>query len=290
MISHRKHEWRPFEDRTGLEFFCQKNDASLFMFASHSKKRPNNLIIGRTYDGHVLDMIELEVQNYKGLTEFKVPKISVGNKPLIVFSGEQFDVEFDYQRIKSLLLDIFSGPKTDAIRLSGIEYVIKFLAIEGRIHVRFFRISFKKSGTKLPRVELDEMGPRVDFVLRRTILASDDLYKRATAQPGQLKKKKVKNINKDQLGSTFGRIHMERQDYGKLQTRKLKGLKKDNQEKIKKKRTHVPVAEDNNNEDNSNDVNSNDVNSDDVNQLKSSIRNVDDGSAQPRKKVRFTVN
>lgn len=260
------------------------------MLASHSKKRPNNLIIGRTHDGHVLDMIELEVQNYKGLAEFKVPKISVGNKPLIVFSGEQFDVEFDYQRIKSLLLDVFSGPKTDAIRLSGIEYVIQFLAIEGRIHVRFFRISFKKSGTKLPRVELDEMGPRVDFVLRRTILASDDLYKRATAQPGQLKKKKVKNINKDQLGSTFGRIHMERQDYGKLQTRKLKGLKEDNQEKMKKKRTHVPVGEDNNNEDDNNEGDSNDFNSSDVNQLKSSIRNVDDEPAQPKKKVRFTIN
>ena len=32
------------------EFFSQKCDASLFMFGSHSKKRPNNIVIGNFYD------------------------------------------------------------------------------------------------------------------------------------------------------------------------------------------------------------------------------------------------
>ena len=34
-----------------------------------------------------------------------------------------------------------------------------------------------------------------------------------------------KNIERDALGSKLGRIHMERQDYDRLQTRKLKALK-----------------------------------------------------------------
>ena len=42
---------------------------------------------------------------------------------------------------------------------------------------------FKKSGTKTPRVEVAEIGPSIDLIVRRTSLASDDLYKEACRQP-----------------------------------------------------------------------------------------------------------
>ena len=41
----------------------------------------------------------------------------------------------------------------------------------------------KKSGTRTPRVEIQEIGPSIDFIVRRTSLASDDLYKEACKQP-----------------------------------------------------------------------------------------------------------
>jgi len=73
-------------------------------------------------------------------------------------------------------------------------------------------------------------------------LASQHLFKRSLRQPEQLKKKNVKNINRDQLGSTLGRIHMKRQDFSQLQLRKLKAFKKMSFQKGNK-RSLIPVED-----------------------------------------------
>ena len=44
--------------------------------------------------------------------------------------------------------------------------------------------------------------------------------------------KKKKNVSHDTFGTTYGRIHMQKQDLSKLQTRKMKGLKKRPAERI----------------------------------------------------------
>lgn len=49
------------------------------------------------------------------------------------------------------------------------------------------RSLLKKSGCRTPRIELEEIGPSLDLVMRRTHLASDDLYKLAHRQPKALK-------------------------------------------------------------------------------------------------------
>lgn len=36
----------------------------------------------------------------------------------------------------------------------------------------------------------------------------------------------MKNISRDAFGTKEGKVHMQRQDYAKLQTRKMKGLKR----------------------------------------------------------------
>ena len=43
--------------------------------------------------------------------------------------------------------------------------------------------------------------------------------------------KKIKNISYDTFGTKVGRVHMQRQDLSKLQTRKLKGLKRSHGDK-----------------------------------------------------------
>uniref|UniRef100_A0AAY5ECJ1 Ribosome production factor 2 homolog n=1 Tax=Electrophorus electricus TaxID=8005 RepID=A0AAY5ECJ1_ELEEL len=226
VLYKKKNIMRPFEDPTSLEFFSKKSDCSLFLFGSHNKKRPNNLIFGRMFDSHVLDMFELGVDRFSSLKDIKSTKCAEGTKPMLLFAGELFHTDTEYTRLRSVLTDFFRGPTVSAVRLAGLEHVLHFTAQDGKIYMRSYRVKLKKSGCRTPRVELEEIGPAFDFVLRRTHLASDDLYKTAHRQPRGLKAKKKKNISHDTFGTKYGRLHMQKQNLDKLQTRKMKGLRK----------------------------------------------------------------
>uniref|UniRef100_A0A2K5D2G8 Ribosome production factor 2 homolog n=1 Tax=Aotus nancymaae TaxID=37293 RepID=A0A2K5D2G8_AOTNA len=200
-----KNITRPFEDQTSLEFFSKKSDCSLFMF-----------VIGRMYDYHVLYMIESGIENFVSLKDIKNSKCPGGTKSMLIFAGDDFDVTEDYRRLKSPLIDFFRGPTVSNIHLAGLEYVLHFTALNGKIYFRSYKLLLKKSGSRSPRIELEEMGPSLDLVLRRTHLAFDDLYKLSVKMPKALKPKK-KNISHDSFGTTYGRIQMQK---------KMKGLKK----------------------------------------------------------------
>jgi ribosome production factor 2 len=68
----KKNVVRPFEDTSSLEFWSQKNDASLFVVGQSTKKRPNGLVFVRMFDHRVLDMCEVGVEKFVPMGEFKV--------------------------------------------------------------------------------------------------------------------------------------------------------------------------------------------------------------------------
>ncbi|KAL6447976.1 hypothetical protein ACFW04_000193 [Cataglyphis niger] len=230
-MMQKKNDILPFENIVPIEKFATKYEASLFMMASHNKKRPHNLIMGRMYEHTLLDMIEFGIDNYKGLKDFKVEKITKGIKPILVFNGELFESNYEYGRIKNLLVDMFQREVIRKISLKGLEHVLSFTATENKILLRSYRILLKKSNTRIPRIELEEIGPRADLICRRTKFASEDLFKQACKTPKGLKAKKKKNISTDTFGTTFGRIHVGAQNINNIQTRKMKGLKKTLSEK-----------------------------------------------------------
>lgn len=51
----------------------------------------------------------------------------------------------------------------------------------------YFRILLKKSNSSIPRIELEEIGPRANLICRRIKLASEDLFKEACKKPKELK-------------------------------------------------------------------------------------------------------
>ncbi|OCH87268.1 Brix-domain-containing protein [Obba rivulosa] len=257
----KKNVVRPFDDASSLEFWAQKNDASLFVVGQSTKKRPDGMTFVRMYDNRVLDMCEVGVENWQSMAEFKTPKSTPGNKPLMHFASELFDTHPRFIQLKSMLMDFFNGEVIDSICLSGLEHVISVslaptpsslnsagaadalgagtssdaqseLKSLPKAHVRVYTIRMLASGTRIPRVELTPMGPSLDLALRRHTDADGEMWKQAMRRPKLRKQevesglgKKRKNLEVDEMGDLRGRIHVVKQDLGKLQTRKMKGLK-----------------------------------------------------------------
>ena len=259
----RHHSLHPFDDATSLEFLLSKADASTFVLGSHSKKRPNNLVLGRTFDYQLLDMVEYGVvdASYEGVEAFEGVRkaiVRLGSKPALVFQGELWDSGDDWAVQRSLWLDLLKADDLSRINLSALDRVFVLSALPpDRVELRHFAIRMRPSTSKvthghttwhcpsavaptdsspsalsllclccppqLPYVELDEMGPRVSLTFRRRLQASADLVKASLVQP---KSAGRKNVSRSDAGDRVGRVHMARQDLSNVAIAKLKGLKR----------------------------------------------------------------
>ncbi|KAL9274563.1 Ribosome production factor 2-like protein [Drosera capensis] len=232
---------RPFESGgdTSLEFFSLKTDCSLFIFGSHSKKRPDNLVIGRCYDHHIYDLVEVGVENFRSMASFSynrkiAPK--AGSKPLIAFIGEGFETVEELKHLKEVLLDLLRGEEVENLNLAGLDRIYVCTALpSNRVFLTHCAVRLKKSGTTIPRIELVEVGPSMDLVVRRHRLPNEAVEKAAKKKAAEKTKKKVKNVKGDALLGTLGRIYIPDQKVGDAALpHKAKGVKRERREaKIK---------------------------------------------------------
>ncbi|KAA8642275.1 rRNA-binding ribosome biosynthesis protein RPF2 [Aspergillus tanneri] len=242
VLFHKKNEKiHPFENVESLEFLANKNECGMVVFGSSSKKRPNCVTVARVFDSKLLDMCELmllpnpdgeDIPAMNNLTMH----VGVGLRPLMLFSGSAWDdsTSTPHVLLKSMFVDMFKGEISDKIDVEGLQYALLLAADEPTeglapvIHLRWYKIRTKRSGHKLPRVELDEIGPKFDFKVGRLQEAPREAMKEAMKQgkrPNEEIKLK-KNIGMDTIGDKIGRVHLAKQDLGGLQTRKMKGLKR----------------------------------------------------------------
>jgi ribosome production factor 2 len=236
----KKNAIHPFEDATSLEFFSEKNDSSLLVFGSSTKKRPHNLTLVRTFGHKILDMLELilDGESFRRMQQFRTDKVPVGQRPMLVFAGTAFEspVANQWTLARSLLLDFFRGDASaDKIDVEGLRYVVVVSADEPAateaeatavVRLRVYLIRTRRSGQRLPRVEVEEMGPRMDFRLGRMREPDASMLKEAMKRAKTNEERTKKNISTSSMGDKLGRIHLGKQDLKELQTRKMKGLKR----------------------------------------------------------------
>nr|CAH8869618.1 unnamed protein product [Trichobilharzia regenti] len=226
-----KNKVLPFEDMSFVEKMCNKFDCSMFVIGMHSKKRPHNIVFGRLHDGELLDMFELGIKMYQPLSDCKDKTLIFGAKPMLLFSGELFNVEKKHMTLKSLLIDLFKGPTVEKIRTLGVEHQFHFiLTSENSLCLRVRKISMaqnilnsqdplpydpsvaplKTPDGKMLHVYLEDATPMINFELRRISLPSEDKWKRAHRIPAEIMKgnKVTKNKHVDVFGSRIGRVHV----------------------------------------------------------------------------------
>lgn len=160
------------------------------------------------YDGHILDMIEFGVDQKVSISEFDGAKKGIGSKPIILFLGDQWENDSLYARIQNLLLDLFRGDRAEKLSLKGVDHVMACTCVDGKVLIRGYTIAYQKSESKVSRIcshmsirctvislhcdnciaqvpilSLDPMGPFYDLSVRRTQLASEDMWKVACKKP-----------------------------------------------------------------------------------------------------------
>lgn len=128
-------------------------------------------------------MYEFGVDAFTSMEDLKSDKKAFGSKPLMLFLGDQWEIDSLYMNIQNLLLDYFRGFKTDKISLRGVDHVISCSVQEGKIYIRTYYVNYQKSNEEVPNLILKPMGPFLDLSVRRTQTASEDLWKTACKKP-----------------------------------------------------------------------------------------------------------
>jgi hypothetical protein len=140
-----------------------------------------------------------------------------------VFFGEPFDVDPEFMRLKCLFtgnlnfyeflginLFVFKISLEETLRIildlkewntlfhflqlmekfilkiTSIFFFLNLYVFFSYFLFALYRVSLVKTEEKVPRVELEEMGPAMDLIMNRNKISSDDLYKKSKKQPKEI--------------------------------------------------------------------------------------------------------
>ena len=134
------HDLHPFDDIGPIEQFCQKQGCSMFIIGTHQKKRPDNMVLGRMYANHLLDMFEFCVTGYVPQTKFKCNEVTNQIKPILVFQGEQFDFSEKHRRFKNFLIDFYKLMDYNEVNIQELKRVMVFTSVDNIVTHKQFEI------------------------------------------------------------------------------------------------------------------------------------------------------
>ena len=247
-LSRKEEIFNIVQNKENVEFLCTKNNTTFFSLSSHNKKHPMDLTLGLLYDHQVLDSFEFEVTNFIPMNFFKgAATINSDLKPIIIFQGELFESDFNYDRLKKFFIDYFQLYDKENVVISELRRIIA-ISIENDekvVKIRNYQVNGNITNkSSLEKVNLVEIGPSFDLKERKFLLADEVLYKKSLKLPKGIKEVKEKNIEKNKiLGEKRGRIHMQKQNLKAVSLKKYKKIM--NKDRFDKKKREAKAKENN---------------------------------------------
>jgi hypothetical protein len=134
----RRLEKNPSQSTDFLENICEQNGAGMFGFGSSTKRRRDHLILGRLYNGKILDFFEFHARSKKSNATGGI-EASVDSAPCFVFLGDSWSKDNCLNEFKNFLIDGFGIRHDKQVGVRALERVMVCSALNSsRVEIRHF--------------------------------------------------------------------------------------------------------------------------------------------------------
>jgi len=186
-----------------------------------------NLVMGSLFNSKILDLFEFEVLNFINIEHFKKDvKIDSGMKPIVIFQGDVFETDFQYDRMRKFFLDYFRIHDIEDVSVSELKRVMIISSGEDKeIKIRSYQVEGGINEYLVKEsVKLTEVGPSLNLKVRRIQLGTEEFYKLSLKQPRETNPRPKKNIETNSLGEVRGRVHLQKQNLNAMHTKSYKRI------------------------------------------------------------------
>eukprot|EP00802_Teleaulax_amphioxeia_P015316 Tamp_15404.p1 GENE.Tamp_15404~~Tamp_15404.p1 ORF type:complete len:401 (+),score=67.56 Tamp_15404:35-1204(+) len=107
-----------------VESMCAKTRTSMYGYVSHTKKRPNDLMLGRLFHGQVLDWFQFRVLNEGPALSASRRLPQLGGRTAFVFLGKYWQSDRYLCQFKNYLIDTFGARPGKTLDVDHVECVL----------------------------------------------------------------------------------------------------------------------------------------------------------------------
>ncbi len=201
-VSEVKEELDAYSENDRVVQLMKKKKCELFI-----GENSGMIVLGRTFNNEILDMYKFKICESRGSSSF------VGLPP--EFASKYFVIVLNCEdkRLENLVVDILHQKSHD-MNIECTRYAWIFCSFEGKYILKYVRVSDTCS--------VEDIGPF--FVLEEIVKynCGDEMWREATKCE---KKRKIKNVEKNECKEIIGKMHIDRQDLRDIRLKKGRGRK-----------------------------------------------------------------